>query len=55
MGLKAYGIEKGCQADLVILDASSVADAIITQANKSAVIKKGKVIVENIRETKRYY
>lgn len=40
-----YGIEVGKQADLVILDTPSVADAILDLPARSWVIKKGKVTV----------
>lgn len=51
LGLESYGIAKGCYADLIVFDAKSVDEAIVTQANTAYVIKKGKVIVQNIKET----
>ena len=43
---KDYGIEEGKQADLVVLDASSVPEAIRMQPCRRAVIKRGKLVVE---------
>lgn len=55
LGLKDYGISQGCYADLIIFDAKTIDEAIITQANKAYVIKQGKIIVENKRETITHY
>jgi len=44
MGLEGYGIEKGCNADLVILQASNPIEAIRLKANRLFVIRRGKVI-----------
>jgi cytosine/creatinine deaminase len=51
MGLKDYGIEIGCQADLVILDAIDVQQALITQATKNYVIKNGEVVASTQKTT----
>jgi len=51
MGLVNYGLEVGNTADLVLLDAPSPKDAIISQANKSYVMKKGKVVAKNIKNS----
>lgn len=48
--LDKYGTETGCKADLVILDAKSPSEAIVSQALKTYVIKNGKVIVETKKE-----
>lgn len=42
--LSDYGLEEGCQADLVLLDAPTPKEAIISQAAKLCYIKKGKII-----------
>ncbi|KUO49397.1 MAG: hypothetical protein APF76_08475 [Desulfitibacter sp. BRH_c19] len=47
MGLVDYGLEVGNTANLVLLDASSAKDAIISQANKSHIIKNGKIVAKN--------
>ena len=44
MGLEGYGLEKGCKADLVILQASDVVEALRLKPTRLAVVKAGKVI-----------
>jgi len=44
LGLKDYGIEKGCNADLVILQASNPIEAIRLKANRLFVIRRGEVV-----------
>ena len=44
MGLEGYGLEKGCNADLVILQASNPIEAIRLKANRLFVIRRGKII-----------
>ncbi|PDT80493.1 amidohydrolase family protein [Sinorhizobium sp. BJ1] len=44
MGLAGYGIEKGCNADLVILQARDPHEALRLKPNRLAVIRRGKVI-----------
>jgi cytosine/creatinine deaminase len=44
LGLQNYGIAPGCQADLVILQATSPMDAIRLRANRLAVIRQGRAI-----------
>ena len=44
LGVEGYGIEKGCNADLVILQAADPIEAIRLKANRIFVIRKGKVI-----------
>lgn len=46
LGLDGYGIEKGCNADLVLLQASDPVEAIRLKPNRLAVIRKGNVIAE---------
>lgn len=45
MRLEGYGLEPGCKADMVLLDAPSSVEALLSQAAKRLVIKGGKVIV----------
>lgn len=47
LGLKNYGLEKGCDADFVVLDAPSPSAAVIGQVEKRYVFKSGKLMVEN--------
>ena len=46
---KDYGVAEGKQADLVVLEARSIPEAIRSQAGKRAVIKNGKLVAENGR------
>lgn len=47
--LEEYGMEVGKQADLLIFDSESVASALMNQATRNYVIKKGKVVARNTR------
>ncbi|OWV80902.1 cytosine deaminase [Rhizobium sp. R634] len=47
MGLAAYGLEKGCNADLVILQASDTLEALRLKPNRLAVIRRGKVVARS--------
>ncbi len=47
--LDDYGMEVGKQADLLIFDSESVASALMNQATRNYVIKKGKVVARNTR------
>ncbi|MGO7864824.1 amidohydrolase family protein [Rhizobium ruizarguesonis] len=47
MGLAGYGLEKGCSADLVILQASDTLEALRLKPNRLAVIRRGKVIARS--------
>ena len=44
LGLEGYGIEAGCNADLVLLQARDPVEAIRLRAARLAVIRRGKVI-----------
>ena len=44
MHLDGYGLEVGCKADIVILEASSAIEALQLRAERLFVIKSGKVI-----------
>ena len=44
MGLEGYGLEKGCKADMVILQARDPAEALRLKPVRLAVIKGGRVI-----------
>ncbi len=47
LGLENYGLEPGCHADINILECQSPSEAIIGQAEKLYVIRRGKILVEN--------
>jgi cytosine deaminase len=44
LGLEGYGLARGCHADLVLLDASSPAEAIRLRSPRLAVVRRGRVI-----------
>lgn len=46
LGLTGYGIEVGCQADMVVLQAGDVHDAIRLRPARLFVIRGGKVIAK---------
>jgi cytosine/creatinine deaminase len=47
LGLQHYGLEVGCNADCVLLDARSPIEAIRLRANRLKVIRGGKVIAQS--------
>ncbi|MFF0951566.1 amidohydrolase family protein [Rhizobium leguminosarum] len=47
MGLAGYGLEKGCNADLVVLQASDKLEALRLKPNRLAVIRRGKIIARS--------
>jgi cytosine deaminase len=52
LGLQNYGLEVGCNADLTIFECQSPSEAIIGQAEKRYVIRRGMVVAENQRVSK---
>jgi cytosine/creatinine deaminase len=44
LGIEGYGIEVGCNADCVVLDARDPIEAIRLRAGRTAVIRRGKVV-----------
>jgi len=46
LGLECYGLEAGCHADLVLLDAASTVEAIRLRASRRLVLRRGEVISE---------
>jgi cytosine deaminase len=46
LGLEGYGLEPGCHADLVLLDAGSTVEAIRLRAARRMVIRRGVVVSE---------
>ena len=44
LGLEGYGLEKGCNADLVILQAADPDEALRLNANRLFVIRRGRII-----------
>jgi cytosine/creatinine deaminase len=48
MGLKGYGLAKGCRADMVLLQAQSPAEALRLKPARLAVIKRGRIIARSL-------
>jgi cytosine deaminase len=46
LGLEGYGLEPGCHADIVILQAASIPEAMRLKPARLFVIRRGKVIAE---------
>jgi cytosine/creatinine deaminase len=44
MGVRGYGLEPGCGADLVVLDAADMHEALRLQAPRNWVIRRGEVV-----------
>ena len=55
LGLASYGLEVGCDADLVILDTDSPSGAIFDQADKAYVLKGGEVMATMTRQQESYH
>ncbi len=53
LGLESYGIDKGCYADLVLLQATNPMEAIRIRPARLAVIRRGKVIARQERQISR--
>jgi len=49
LNLERYGLDIGCHADLVVLDAESPSGAIVDQAEKAYVLKRGKIMATTTR------
>lgn len=47
LGLEGYGLEPGCHADFVILDAGGTIEAIRLRAARRFVIRRGRVVSES--------
>jgi len=50
MGLDGYGLEVGCNGDLVVLQAADPIEAIRLKARRLFVVRRGKVIAESPRQ-----
>jgi cytosine deaminase len=46
LGLQGYGLERGCRADLVILQAASVHEALRLKPARLCVIRRGRIIAD---------
>ena len=46
MGVRGYGLDPGCTADLVVLDCDDMHEALRLQANRRWVIRRGAIVAE---------
>ena len=46
MGIEGYGLDVGCNADFVLLQAADPIEAVRLRAAKLAVVRRGRVIAE---------
>lgn len=53
LGLEAYGLEPGCRADLVLLQARDTVEAIRLRATRLAVLRAGRIIASTPANTAR--
>ncbi|MGI6157196.1 MAG: amidohydrolase family protein [Saccharofermentanales bacterium] len=51
MNLEGYGLEEGCTANLVLIEAKNIREAMALCPNRPYVIREGKILLKNIRET----
>ena len=47
MNLDGYGLEKGCKADMVLMQAKDKIEALRLRANRLVVVRGGNIIAEN--------
>ena len=55
LGLEGYGLEPGCNADFVVLQARDPIEAIRLRAARLHVVRRGKVIAESPPQTARLH
>lgn len=49
ISLENYGLEEGCVADIVLVDADTVAHAVVARPQRRLVVKRGIVVARNGR------
>ena len=47
LGLKGYGLNVGGPADLVVVDAASIPEAVATRPRRKMVMKAGRVVARD--------
>ncbi|MXP63920.1 cytosine deaminase [Roseomonas sp. M0104] len=47
MGLRDYGLAPGCQADFVLVEAESLAEAVAARPPRKLVVKRGRVVARD--------
>jgi cytosine deaminase len=55
LGLDGYGLEPGCHADLVLLDAGDPIEAIRLRAARRLVMRRGRILAESPRAVARLH
>ena len=55
LGLEGYGLEPGCNADFVVLQARDPVEAIRLRAARLYVVRRGKIIAESPPQTARLH
>jgi len=53
MGLAGYGLEPGCSASLVVLDAGNPIEALRLRPDRLAVVAKGRLVAQQVRNNSR--
>jgi cytosine deaminase len=49
MGAEGYGLDVGCQADLVLVEAQTAAEAVVMHPPRRAVFKRGRLVAGALR------
>ena len=52
--LKDYGLEEGCRANLVVINAKDARDAIRLEPERLYVIREGKILAKTTVDTQYY-
>jgi cytosine/creatinine deaminase len=47
MGLKDYGLLPGCAADFLLIDAETIAEAVVAHASRRLVVKRGTIVARD--------
>jgi cytosine/adenosine deaminase-related metal-dependent hydrolase len=47
MELAGYGVDVGCQADLILVPAAGIADAVVSRPPQRRVIKRGRIVARD--------
>ncbi len=55
LGLENYGLDVGCKADLVVVQAHNVAEAVVSHPLRNLVIKNGQVVMSGAKSDKRLW
>ncbi len=47
LGIESYGLEPGCQADVVVVETAHVAEAVVARPPRKLVVKGGRVVARD--------